>query len=56
MSYRLDVNVRAIRVAMTDVIYEGHHDQVEVYMSIVSVVETIGIEGEGIFSLKVTDA
>jgi hypothetical protein len=25
-------------------------------MSIVSVVETIGIEGEGIFSLKVTDA
>jgi hypothetical protein len=31
MCYRLDVNVRAIRVAM-------------------------GIEGEGIFSLKVTDA
>jgi hypothetical protein len=25
-------------------------------MSIVSVVETIGIEGEGIFPLKVTDA
>jgi hypothetical protein len=25
-------------------------------MSIASVVETIGIEGEGIFSLKVTDA
>jgi hypothetical protein len=41
---------------MTDVRYEGHHDQVEVYMSIVSVVETIGIEGECIFSLKVTDA
>jgi hypothetical protein len=53
MSYRLDVNVRAIRVAMTDVRYEGHHDQVEVYMSIASVV---GIEGEGIFLLKVTDA
>jgi hypothetical protein len=56
MCYRLDVNVRAIRVAMTDERYEGHHDQVEVYMSIVSVVETIGIEGEGIFPLKVTDA
>jgi hypothetical protein len=56
MSYRLDVNVRAIRVAMTDERYEGHHDQVEVYMPIVSVVETIGIEGEGIFPLKVTDA
>jgi hypothetical protein len=56
MSYRLDVNVRTIRVAMTDVRYEGHYDQVEVYMSIVSVVETIGIEGEGIFPLKVTDA
>jgi hypothetical protein len=41
---------------MTDVRYEGHYNQVEVYMSIVSVVETIGIEGEGIFSLKVTDA
>jgi hypothetical protein len=56
MSYRLDVAVRAIRVAMTDVRYEGHYDQVEVYMYIVSVVETIGIEGEGIFPLKVTDA
>jgi hypothetical protein len=56
MSYRLDVDVRAIRVAMTDVRYEGHYDQVEVYMSIASVVETIGIEGEGIFPLKVTDA
>jgi hypothetical protein len=56
MSYRLDVDVREIRVAMTDVRYEGHYDQVEVYMSIVSVVETIGIEGEGIFPLKVTDA
>jgi hypothetical protein len=41
---------------MTDVRYEGHHDQVEVCMSIVSVVETIGIEGEGIFSFKVTEA
>jgi hypothetical protein len=56
MSYRLYVNVRAVRVAMTDVRYERHYDQVEVYMSIVSVVETIGIEGEGIFPLKVTDA
>jgi hypothetical protein len=55
MSYRLDVDIRAIRVAMTDVRYEGHHGQVEVYMSIASVVETIGIEGEGIFPLKVTD-
>jgi hypothetical protein len=52
----VDVDVRAIRVAMTDVRYEGHYDQVEVYMSIVSIVETIGIEGEGIFPLKVTDA
>jgi hypothetical protein len=56
MSYRLDVDVRAIQVAMTDERYEGHYDQVEVHMSIVSVVETIGIEGEGIFPLKVTDA
>jgi hypothetical protein len=56
MSYRLDVGVRAIRVAMTDVRYEGHYNQVEVYMSIVFVVETIGIEGEGIFPLRVTDA
>jgi hypothetical protein len=56
MSYRLDVDVRAIRVAMTDVRYEGHYDQVEVYTSIVSAVETIGIEGEGILPLKVTDA
>jgi hypothetical protein len=56
MSYRLDVNVIAIRVAMTDERYEGHHDQVEVYTSIASVVETIGIEGDGIFPLKVTDA
>jgi hypothetical protein len=56
MSYRLDVDVRAIRVAMTDVRYEGYYDQVEVYMSVVSVVETIGMEGEGIFPLKVTDA
>jgi hypothetical protein len=56
MSYRLDVDVRAIQVAMTDVRYEGHYDQVEVYMSIVSVVETIGIEGEGILPLRVTDA
>jgi hypothetical protein len=56
MSYRLYVDVRAIRVAMTDERYEGHYDQVEVYMSIASVVETIGIEGEGIFPLKVTDA
>jgi hypothetical protein len=52
MSYRLDVDVRA----MTDVRYEGHYNQVEVYMSIVSVVETIGIEGEGISPLRVTDA
>jgi hypothetical protein len=56
MSYRLDVDVRAIRVAMTNDRYEGHYDQDEVYMSIVSVVETIGIEGEGIFPLRVTDA
>jgi hypothetical protein len=56
MGYRLDVDVRAIRVAMTDVRYEGHHDQIEVYMSIVSVVEITGIEGEGIFPLRVTDA
>jgi hypothetical protein len=56
MSYRLDVDVRAIRVAMTDERCEGHYDQVEVYMSISSVVERIGIEGEGIFPLKVTDA
>jgi hypothetical protein len=56
MCYRLDVDVGAIRVAMTDDRYEGHHDQVEVYMSIVSVVERIGIEGKGIFTLKVTDA
>jgi hypothetical protein len=57
MSYRLYVDVRAIRVAMTaDVTYEGNYDQVEVYMPIVSVVEIIGIEGEGIFPLKVTDA
>jgi hypothetical protein len=56
MSYRLDVDVRAIRVAMTDVRYEGHYDQVEVYRYIVSVVEIIGIEGEGILPLKVTDA
>jgi hypothetical protein len=48
MSYRLEVDVRATRVAMTDVRYDGHYDQVEVYMSIVSVVETIGTEGEGI--------
>jgi hypothetical protein len=42
---------------MTDVRYEGHYGQVEVYMSIASVVETIGIlEGEGIFPLRVTDA
>jgi hypothetical protein len=41
---------------MTNVRYDGHYDQVEVYMSIASVVETIGIEGEGNFSLKVTDA
>jgi hypothetical protein len=53
---RLDVDVRAIRVAMTDVRDEGHYDQVEVYMSIVSVVETIGIEREGILPLRVTDA
>jgi hypothetical protein len=52
ISYRLDVDVRAIRVAMTDVRYEGHYDQVEVYMSIVSVIETIGIEGEGIFPFE----
>jgi hypothetical protein len=45
MSYGLDVDVRAIQVAMTDVRYEGHHGQVEVYTSIVSVEETIGIEG-----------
>jgi hypothetical protein len=56
MSYRLDVDVRAIQVAMTDVRYEGHYDQVEVYMSIASIVETIGIEGEGILPLTVTDA
>jgi hypothetical protein len=56
MSYRLDVDVRAIRVAMTDERYEGHYDHVEVYMSIASAVETIGIEGEGIFLLKVTGA
>jgi hypothetical protein len=31
--------------------YEGHYDQVEVYMSIVSVVETIGREREGDFSV-----
>jgi hypothetical protein len=36
--------------------YEGHYDQVEVYTSIVSVVETIGIEGEGILPFRVTDA
>jgi hypothetical protein len=41
---------------MTDERYEGDHNQVEVYMSIVSVIERIGIEGEGSFSLKVTDA
>jgi hypothetical protein len=56
MSYRLDVEVRTIQVAMTDVRYERHYDQVEVYISIVFVVGTIGIEGEGIFSSKVTDA
>jgi hypothetical protein len=56
MSYRLDVDVRAIRVALTDVRDEGHYDQVEVYMSIASIVETIGIEGEGILPLTVTDA
>jgi hypothetical protein len=56
MCYRLDVDVRAIRVAMTDVRYEGHYDQVEVYTSIVSVVETIGMEGEGTLPLRVTDA
>jgi hypothetical protein len=37
---------------MTDVRYEGHYDQEEVYMSIVSAVETIGIEGEGILPLR----
>jgi hypothetical protein len=52
MSYILDVGVRAIRVAMTDVRYKGHYDQVEVYMSIASAVETIGIEGEGILPEK----
>jgi hypothetical protein len=31
--------------------YEGHYDQVEVYTSIVSVVETIGREREGDFSV-----
>jgi hypothetical protein len=56
MTYRLDVDVRAIRVAMTDVRYDGHYDQVEVYMSIVSVIEKIGIEREGILPLRVTDA
>jgi hypothetical protein len=56
MCYRLDVDVRAIRVAMTDVRYEGHYDQVEVYTSIVSVVEIKGIEGEGTLPLRVTDA
>jgi hypothetical protein len=58
MSYRLDVDVRAIGVAMTDERYDGHYNQVEVYMSTVSVVETIGIvEREGIFPLvRVTDA
>jgi hypothetical protein len=56
MSYRFDVDVRAIRIAIIDVRYEGHYGQVEVYMSIVSVVETIGIEGEGILPLRVTDA
>jgi hypothetical protein len=56
ISYRLDVNVRAIRVAMTDERYKGHYDQVEVYMSIVSGVETIGIEREGILPVRMTDA
>jgi hypothetical protein len=56
MCYRLYVDVRAIQVAMTDVRYEGHYNQVEVYMSIVSVIETRGIEGEDIFPLKVTGA
>jgi hypothetical protein len=51
MSYRLDVDVRAIRVAMTDVKIRG-----EVYTFIVSVIETIGIEGEGILPMRMTDA